>query len=149
MPIEHDKLPVAGCRLPVAGCRLPFSLHAVAASVLLCASASAFASAEDDELAESPDLGPTFEFQEKSPGVCPGLSRVHCFCYPAVLSHGAVSGDIPAISEGAQRLAQGLASLLFQEGIDAHFAAMERYTEPELLGEEWQPSDSSHFIAIR
>ena len=104
---------------------------------------------EDDELAESPDLGPTFEFQEKSPGVCPGLSRVHCFCYPAVLSHGAVSGDIPAISEGAQRLAQGLASLLFQEGIDAHFAAMERYTEPELLGDEWQPSDSSHFIAIR
>ena len=41
MPIEHDKLPVAGCRLP-------FSLHAVAASVLLCASASAFASAEDE-----------------------------------------------------------------------------------------------------
>jgi len=104
---------------------------------------------EDDELAESPDLGPTFEFQEKSPGVCPGLSRVHCFCYPAVLSHGAVSGDIPAISEGAQRLAQGLASLLFQEGIDAHFAAMERYAEPELLGDEWQPSDSSHFIPIR
>ncbi|MBK7005674.1 MAG: TonB-dependent receptor [Burkholderiales bacterium] len=41
MPIEHDKLPVAGCRLP-------FSLHAVAACVLLCASASAFASAEDE-----------------------------------------------------------------------------------------------------
>ena len=104
---------------------------------------------EDDELAESPDLGPVFEFQEKSPGACPGLTRVHCFCYPAVVSHGAVSGDIPAISEGAQRLAQGLASLLFREGIEAHFAAMERYAEPELLGDEWQPSDSSHFLPIR
>ena len=60
-----------------------------------------------------------------------------------------MSGDIPAISEGAQRLAQGLASLLFREGIEAHFAAMERYAEPELLGDEWQPSDSSHFLPIR
>ncbi|HPU53959.1 MAG TPA: NAD(P)/FAD-dependent oxidoreductase [Burkholderiaceae bacterium] len=102
----------------------------------------------DDELSELPDLGPVFEFTEKSPGACPGLSRVHCFCYPAVLSHGAVTGDIPAISEGAQRLAQGLASLLFRENIEAHFAAMERYADPELLGDEWQPSDSSHFLPL-
>ncbi|NEK65371.1 MAG: FAD-dependent oxidoreductase, partial [Xanthomonas perforans] len=56
---------------------------------------------EDQELADSPDLGPVFEFQQRTPGACPGLERIHCFCYPAALSHGTVSGDIPAISDGA------------------------------------------------
>ncbi len=101
---------------------------------------------EDEELSEAPDLGPSFEFQERLPGACPGLARVHCFCYPAVMSHGQVSGDIPAISEGAQRLAQGLASLLFQEGIDGHFQNMQTYGDPELLGDEWQAAGSTHFI---
>ena len=95
---------------------------------------------EDAELAESPDLGPTFELQEKSPGACPGLSRVHCFCYPAALSHGTVSGDIPAISDGARRLAQGIAALFYQEDIATHFANMQAYAEPELNGDEWTPA---------
>ncbi|WP_205836636.1 hypothetical protein [Komagataeibacter nataicola] len=50
--------------------------------------------------AASPDLGPGFEFLEKVPGSCPWLKYVHCFCFPATLSHGKVSGDIPAISDG-------------------------------------------------
>jgi cation diffusion facilitator CzcD-associated flavoprotein CzcO len=96
---------------------------------------------EDAELAQSPDLGPLFEFQEKTPGACPGLSRIHCFCYPSALSHGAVAGDIPQISDGARRLAQGLAGQLFVEDAPLHFAAMERYAEPELLGDEWTPAE--------
>lgn len=95
---------------------------------------------EDEELASLPDVGPAFEFREIRPGACPGLARLHCFCYPAVLSHGAVSGDIPAISDGALRLAQGLASRLFQEGIEGHEAAMKRYADAELLGDEWHPA---------
>lgn len=95
---------------------------------------------EDQELSDSPDLGPVFEFQEKTPGDCPGLSRVHCFCYPAALSHGTISGDIPAISDGARRLAQGIASLLYREDVASHFAALERYAEPELFGDEWTPA---------
>jgi len=95
----------------------------------------------DEELASLPDLGPAFEFTEKRPGSCPGLSRVYCFCYPAVLSHGQVSGDIPAISEGAQHLARALVASLFAEGIDGHFEAMQRYAEPELFGDEWTPAD--------
>jgi cation diffusion facilitator CzcD-associated flavoprotein CzcO len=98
------------------------------------------AGAEDAELADSPDLGAAFELQEKTPGACPGLSRVHCFCYPAALSHGTVSGDIPAISAGAKRLAQGIAALLFTEDIESHYSAMQRYAEPELLGDEWRPA---------
>ncbi|MFZ4285411.1 SidA/IucD/PvdA family monooxygenase [Variovorax sp. HJSM1_2] len=95
---------------------------------------------EDAELAQSPDLGPLFEFQEKTPGTCPGLERIHCFCYPSALSHGAVAGDIPQISDGAKRLAQGLAGQLFSEDIATHFASMENYAEPELFGDEWTPA---------
>jgi cation diffusion facilitator CzcD-associated flavoprotein CzcO len=93
---------------------------------------------EDSELSDSPDLGPAFEFQERVPGQCPGLDRVHCFCYPATSSHGMVSGDIPAISDGARRLAQGLASLFYREDIDHHFEALQAYGEPELFGNEWR-----------
>lgn len=95
---------------------------------------------EDQELADSPDLGPAFEFQERESGACPGLSRVHCFCYPAALSHGTISGDIPAISDGARKLGQGIAALLYAEDVELHFAALQDYAEPELNGDEWRPA---------
>ena len=94
----------------------------------------------DQELADSPDLGPVFEFQEKHPGECVGLSRIHCFCYPAALTHGTVSGDIPAISDGAKRLAQGMASLFYSEDVEHHYAKIQAYEEPELFGDEWVPA---------
>lgn len=94
---------------------------------------------DDAELSASPDLGPLFEFQ----GDLPGLQHIHCFCYPAALSHGTVSGDIPAISDGARKLAQGLAALFYQADIAQHFAQLQRYAEPELNGDEWQAADSS------
>ncbi|MGB3290570.1 MAG: NAD(P)/FAD-dependent oxidoreductase [Burkholderiaceae bacterium] len=95
---------------------------------------------DDRELRDSPDLGPAFEFQEKSPGELPGLSRVHCFCYPSTLTHGTVSGDIPAVSDGAERLSKGIASLLYVENIDAHFVQLQAYDEPEIFGDEWTPA---------
>lgn len=101
---------------------------------------SAPADQQDAELADSPVLGPAFEFQESRPGACPGLSRVHCFCYPATLSHGAVAGDIPNISDGARRLASGIASHFYREDFEQHFATLQAYDEPELLGDEWTAS---------
>lgn len=95
---------------------------------------------EDAELNLSPDLGELFEFQEKTPGSCPGLDRIHCFSYPAALSLGTISGDIPQISDGARRLSQGLAGALYAEDIALHYAAIERYSEPELFGDEWTAS---------
>ncbi|WP_084135892.1 NAD(P)-binding domain-containing protein [Pollutimonas bauzanensis] len=95
---------------------------------------------DDPELRGSPDLGPSFEFQEKIPGALPGLSRVHCFCYPATLSHGTVSGDIPAISDGAARLSRGIASLLYGENIREHYAELLAFDEPEVFGDEWTPA---------
>ncbi|QHJ01227.1 NAD(P)-binding domain-containing protein [Xylophilus rhododendri] len=101
---------------------------------------------EDQELNDSPDLGPAFELQEKTPGECPGLDRIHCFCYPAALSHGTVSGDIPAISEGARRLSQGIASLFYAQDFELHFANVLAYDEPELLGDEWVPAGTEHIL---
>jgi cation diffusion facilitator CzcD-associated flavoprotein CzcO len=92
---------------------------------------------EDDELAESPDLGAAFEFQPRAGADCPGLDRVHCLSYPATLSLGVITGDIPAISEGALQLADKLAALLYVEDIEHHFARIEAYAEPEILGDEW------------
>jgi cation diffusion facilitator CzcD-associated flavoprotein CzcO len=92
------------------------------------------------EMLDSPDLGSAFEFKEVRPGACPGLSSIHCFCYPAALSHGTVSGDIPAISEGAKRLSAGIASLFYREDIAEHFHRMELYDDAELLGDEWTPA---------
>jgi cation diffusion facilitator CzcD-associated flavoprotein CzcO len=91
----------------------------------------------DDELAESPDLGPAFEFQPRDGAHCPGLDRVHVLAYPATLSLGVITGDIPAISEGALQLADALAGLLYAEDVEHHYARMEAYAEPEIFGDEW------------
>ena len=95
---------------------------------------------EDQELSDSPDVGPVFELQETTPGACPGLDRIHCFCFPATLSHGALSGDIPSISDGARRLANGMASLFYSEDMEQHFANLQAFSEPELQGDEWTPA---------
>ena len=101
---------------------------------------------EDPELTDSPDLGPVFEFQQRTPGICAGLERIHCFCYPAALSHGTVSGDIPAISDGARRLATGLAGLFYSEDVEHHFNVLQAYAEPELLGDEWTPANTAQRV---
>lgn len=92
---------------------------------------------EDSELADSPDLGPAFEFQPRQGADCAGLERVHCFAYPAALSLGVITGDIPAISDGALQLATHLAALLYAEDIEHHFARMQDFAEPEVFGDEW------------
>jgi cation diffusion facilitator CzcD-associated flavoprotein CzcO len=92
---------------------------------------------EDRELQDSPDLGTIFDLKEKNPGQCPGLERIHVFCYPAALSHGTVSGDIPAISDGAKRLAQGIVSLFYREDVAEHFENIKNFAEPEIMGDEW------------
>lgn len=92
---------------------------------------------EDDELADSPDLGRAFELQEREPGACPGLDHIHCFNFPSALTHGYVSGDIPGISVAARRLSEGIASLLYREDFQKHFAAIEAFAEPEVFGDEW------------
>ncbi len=95
------------------------------------------------ELENSPDLGGSFEFLEKVPGTCPALHRIHCFNFPATLSHGKLSGDIPAISEGADRLARGIVRSLFVADRERHYEALTAFDTPELLGDEWTDADAA------
>ncbi|QII38438.1 NAD(P)/FAD-dependent oxidoreductase [Rouxiella badensis] len=88
----------------------------------------------------SPDLGPAFEFREREPGTCPILAHIHCFNDAAMLTHGKVSGDIPAVSAGADRLVRGITASLFAEDVDSHFANLVAYSTPELQGDEWVDS---------
>lgn len=94
------------------------------------------------ELAESPDLGAAFAFQEREPGTCAALTQIHCFNHAASLSHGKLSGDIPAISDGAQRLARGIASRLFDADRERHYQALLAFDTAELRGDEWTDADA-------
>ena len=91
-------------------------------------------------LVDSPYLGESFEFQEKEPGACPILSRIHCFNDAAMLSHGKLSGDIPAVSAGADRLMRGIAASLFNADREKQFEALQNFATPELEGDEWTDS---------
>ena len=95
---------------------------------------------DDAELAESPDLGRAFEFQARDEHPLPGLERVHCFAYPAALSLGVITGDIPAISDGALLLATQIAGLLYAEDVEQHYRRMQDFAEPEVFGDEWVAS---------
>ncbi|MFS7305206.1 NAD(P)-binding domain-containing protein [Rahnella inusitata] len=93
-----------------------------------------------EDMLASPDLGPAFEFREKIPGACPMLAHIHCFNDAAMLTHGKVSGDIPAVSAGADRLVRGITASLFAEDVETHFASLIAYGIPELQGDEWLDS---------
>ena len=97
---------------------------------------------ENPELAAFPWLSEDFAFTEREPGSAPFLADLHCFNYAATMSLGRVSGDIPAISEGAQWLAQSLAAGFFKADIEAHWQALQAYSKPELLGDEWTDADA-------
>ncbi|TAX54545.1 NAD(P)-binding domain-containing protein [Rhizobium leguminosarum] len=99
----------------------------------------------NDELETSPDLGEAFEFLEAERGACPALARIHCFNFPATLSHGKLTGDIPAISEGADRLARGIVRALFVADRERHFADLQAFDTPELLGDEWADDETATF----
>jgi FAD-dependent urate hydroxylase len=94
---------------------------------------------EHGELAHGdyPFLGPDLEFLQRQPGAAPWIERVHCFGFPANLSHGQISGDIPAISIGAQRVANGVATALFAEDYEQTWRRLLAWDNPELRGDEF------------
>ena len=98
-----------------------------------------------EEFLDFPDLGPAFEFQERWAGEAPFLKDLHNFTFAATVSHGNVSGDIPCVSDGADRLARGIAAGIFTEDFPTHLAGLHAHEEPELLGDEipgleaWSP----------
>ena len=53
-----------------------------------------------------------------------------------MLSLGNLANDIPAASEGAKRSPVSIASSLFAQEADAHYANLQAYVNPELLDNE-------------
>ncbi|WP_145963022.1 Rossmann-fold NAD(P)-binding domain-containing protein [Mangrovicoccus ximenensis] len=97
---------------------------------------------KDGSLGASPYLNPDFSFREKTPGACPALARIHCFNDAAMLSQGKVSGDIPAVSTGAKRLARAIVAQFFAEDVEDQFARLEAFDTAELDGSEYAPAPS-------
>lgn len=96
---------------------------------------------ESEDLGRFPYLNPDFTFREKKPGTAPWLKNVYCFNYGASASLGKVSGDIPGISDGAAWLSRAIAAALYVEDVQTHWQGMQEYDTPELLGDEWEPSE--------
>jgi cation diffusion facilitator CzcD-associated flavoprotein CzcO len=104
------------------------------------------------EFLEFPYLGPRFEFTpkpEREEGA-DFLPRLTCFNHAAMMSLGNLANDIPAVSEGAERLTRGIAAALYLEDLPRHWQNLETYEEGELLGDEipgfdayWPPAETS------
>lgn len=97
--------------------------------------------------AEHPYLGAHFEFlpRECAPA---WVNRIHCFNYAATMSHGPISGDIPAISIGAERTARGVVNALFAEDHARTWRRLQGWSNPELRGDEYVlDEDVSKFLA--
>jgi FAD-dependent urate hydroxylase len=77
-----------------------------------------------------PYLGRHFQFLSKTEQEDPFISNIHCFNYAAFLSHCTISGDIPGISIGAERLAQGLAEELFLKEKQDFFDLAANFNRP-------------------
>lgn len=88
-------------------------------------------------LAAHPYLNADFTFTERIPGTCPALSRLSCFAYAAVPSHGKVTSGIPSASEGARRLASGLVRSFFAEDSEFHLNRFQAYDIPEFAPDAW------------
>jgi cation diffusion facilitator CzcD-associated flavoprotein CzcO len=115
---------------------------AAASSILLWK--DVYTPPEDEQsrdLGQFPYLNSDFSFREKVPGQAPWLGHIYCFNYGATASIGKVSGDIPGVSEGAAWLARDIAAKLYVEDVEQHWKAMQDYDTPELLGDEWDPTE--------
>ncbi len=90
------------------------------------------------ELLSFPYLGPGFEFRPTGDGSgnASTIQHIHCFNHAAMMSLGNLANDIPAVSEGAERLANAIASSFFVEDSGGHRADLDAYSDPELLGDE-------------
>ncbi|PHQ66408.1 MAG: FAD-dependent oxidoreductase, partial [Sneathiella sp.] len=92
---------------------------------------------EYPELGRFPYLGAGFELLEKQPGSAPFLSQIHLFNAATTMTHAAVSSDIPGVNIGAERLINALVVKFFNDAKSEHLADFYEYSDPELLGDEW------------
>lgn len=82
-------------------------------------------------LGRFPYLGPSFEFLPKIPGTAPYLKHLYCFNFGSTLSHGVLSSDIPGISIGARRLAEGIATDFFIQNSELYLQKLKEFEVPD------------------
>lgn len=87
--------------------------------------------AQAPKMGRFPYLGPSYEFLPKKNGSAPYLKDIYCFNFAATLSLGILSGDIPGISIGATRLAEGIAADFFVQECDWYLDRLENYQVKE------------------
>ena len=95
-----------------------------------------------------PETADDFSLLEREPGACPILARIHLLTAAALMSQGKLTGDIPGIGLGSERLARGIAVRLYADNFDAQLQAVTAYDELEVQGDEWagiraRPVDSA------
>lgn len=88
------------------------------------------------ELQEFPYLGQGFQFLPVAGNAPAALQRLLCFNHAAMLSLGNLANDIPAVSEGGDRLARHIAATLYLLDKKIHAGMLHVYEDPELLGDE-------------
>lgn len=94
----------------------------------------------DSRMGNFPYLGPAFEFLPKIPGTASYLNDLYCFNYGATLSHALLSSDIPAISVGANRLAQAIAADFFVQDHEAYLTRLQNYQEEDFKSDDYIPA---------
>ncbi len=88
------------------------------------------------ELLDFPYLDDGFQFTAKSADVPLPLDRLACFNHAAMVALGNLANDIPAVSEGGDRLSRYIAGVLYLEDRGQHRTNLENYRDAELDGTE-------------
>jgi cation diffusion facilitator CzcD-associated flavoprotein CzcO len=86
----------------------------------------------------SPFLGEHMQFLPRTPAD-DWVQRIYCLNFSGTLSHYKLTGDIPAISNGALRITDGITRSFFTEDYEDHFQRLLDFETPELQGDEWTP----------
>lgn len=79
-----------------------------------------------------PYLGGGFELVARDAGAGPDIGRIHLFNIGAMASHGALTGDIPGVVVGAERLAIAITKALFVEDYPKLLDRLHGFVEAEL-----------------
>jgi len=84
------------------------------------------------EGARFPYLGPGFELMERDAGTVPGIGNLYCFNAGSTMSQAALSGDIPGLAFGANRLSRAIAASLFAASLGPLERALYAHDDREL-----------------
>lgn len=93
-------------------------------------------SERNDRLGRFPYLDPEFAFVEKVPGRTPWIANIHLFSISSTMSFGPSGSSINAMTTVVPKLVAALTRGLFRNDIDAHWASLQAYDEPQAVLEK-------------